>query len=230
MIGRSVLHYLRVLARLDLPQTQTTLAERELLASFLPGAKRVVEIGVFEGFTTRMLAERADADTVIYGIDPFLTGRLGISWGERIARHYNGRYLANGKIRLIAKYSTEVDGEIPTPVDLVFVDGDHSLSGITADWAYWSERVVPGGVIGLHDTLLTPDKRPAYTLGSIEYFRDHIRHDQRFDVVGQQELIVRAAEAIEDERCRSITLRLASARRDLNLSRARWRATSTPQS
>jgi predicted O-methyltransferase YrrM len=187
LIGHSVLHYARVLAGLDLPQTQTTLAERELLASVLPGAKRVVEIGVFEGFTTRVLAERADADTVVYGIDPFLTGRLGISWGGRIACHYNRRYLASGKIRFIAKFSAEVDGEVPTPVDLVFIDGDHSLPGISADWACWSERVSPGGIIALHDTLLTSGRPEGYTLGSIAYFRDYIRHDPRFDIVRQQD-------------------------------------------
>jgi len=187
LIGNSALHYVRVLAGFDLPQTQTTPAERELLASFLPGAKRIVEIGVFEGFTTRMLAERADADAVVYGIDPFLTGRFGISWGERIARTFNGRYLANGKIRFIAKFSTEVEGDVPTPVDLVFIDGDHSLTGITADWEYWTERLMPHGFIALHDTLLTPDKPKGYSLGSIEYFRDHIRHDSRFEIVRQQD-------------------------------------------
>jgi predicted O-methyltransferase YrrM len=187
LIGRSALHYASVLAGIDLPHTQTTPAERELLASFLTGAKRVVEIGVFEGYTTRMLAERADPDAVIYGIDPFLTGRLGISWGERIARSYNGRHLASGKTRFIAKFSTDVDGEVPTPVDLVFIDGDHSLPSISADWTYWSERVEDGGIIALHDTLLTPDKPAGYMLGSIEYFRDHIRHDPRFDIVKQQD-------------------------------------------
>jgi predicted O-methyltransferase YrrM len=176
-----------VLAGLDVPQTQTTPAERKLLASFLPGAKRIVEIGVFEGFTTRMLAERADADAVIYGIDPFLAGRLGISWGERIARSYNGRHLASGKIRFIAKFSTEVGGDVPTPVDFVFIDGDHSVAGVTADWAYWTDRLGVRGVIALHDTLLTPDKPKGYTLGSIEYFRDHISYDPRFEIVRQQD-------------------------------------------
>jgi len=187
LIGHSLLHYARVLAGLDLPQTQTTRAERELLASFLSGAKRVVEIGVFEGFTTHMLAEQADADAVIYGVDPFATGRLGISWGERIARSYNRRHSANDKIRFITKSSTEVGDDVPTPVDLVFIDGDHSLAGISADWAYWSERVAHGGIIALHDTLLTLDKPKDYSLGSIEYFRDHIRHDPRFDIVGQSD-------------------------------------------
>jgi predicted O-methyltransferase YrrM len=187
VIGKSAIHYARVVAGLDEPQTQTTPAERELLASFLPGAKRIVEIGVFEGRTTRILAERADADAVIYGIDPFFSGRLGISWGERIARSYNGRHLTSGKLQLVAKYSTEVDGVVPTPIDLVFIDGDHSLEGITKDWAYWTERLKPGGIIALHDTLLTPEKPPGYSLGSIEYFRDHIRHDVRFELVKQQD-------------------------------------------
>lgn len=187
MIGNSALHYARIVAGLDEPQTQTTKAERETLASFLPGTKRIVEIGVFEGFTTRMLAERADADAVIYGIDPFFSGRLGICWGERIARTFTGRHLANGKVRLVKKFSTDVDGDVPTPVDLVFIDGDHSLDGITKDWAYWTERLTPGGIIALHDTLLTPEKSAGYTLGSIEYFRDHIRHDSRFELLRQQD-------------------------------------------
>lgn len=187
MIGKSALHYARVVAGLDEPQTQTTEPERDLLATFLPGAKRIVEIGVFEGRTTRMLAERADADAVIYGIDPFFSGRLGISWGERIARSYNGRLLKSGKLRLLAKFSTDVDGDVPTPVDFVFIDGDHSLDGITKDWAYWSERLKAGGIMALHDTLLTPARPPGYTLGSIEYFRDHIRHDARFELLRQQD-------------------------------------------
>lgn len=187
MIGKSVLHYARVVAGLDEPQTQTTQAERDLLATYLPGAKRVVEIGVFECRTTRMLTERADADAVVYGIDTFFSGRLGISWGERIARSYNGRHLASGKLRLVAKFSTDVDDDVPTPVDLVFIDGDHSLNGITKDWAYWTDRLKAGGIIALHDTLLTPVKPPAYTLGSIEYFHDHIRHASRFELLRQQD-------------------------------------------
>ncbi len=187
MIGKSALHYARVILGIDEPQTQTTSAERELLASFLPGAKRIVEIGVFEGLTTRMLAERSDSDAVIYGIDPFFTGRLGISWGERIARSYNSRHLASGKLRLVPKLSTNVDGEVPTPVDFVFIDGDHSLDGVTKDWAYWTERLKPGGVIAMHDTLLTPEKPPGYTLGSIDYFRNFICHDARFELLCQQD-------------------------------------------
>lgn len=187
MIGRSFIHYIRVLSGCDQPQTQTTVAEREILTRYLKGAKRIVEIGVFEGFTTRVLAERADPDAVIYGIDPFFSGRLGLSWGKLIASRYNRRDLAVGRIRLVAKLSTEVAEDVPTPVDLVFIDGDHSLPGISADWAFWRTRVQPGGIIALHDTLVTPEKPPGYSLGSIDYFRDHICHDEDFEIVAQQD-------------------------------------------
>lgn len=187
MIGRSALHFARFTWGLDRPETQTTPAERDVMASFLPGAKRIVEIGVFEGLTTKILAEHADRDAVIYGIDPFFSGRLGISWGEWIARRHNGEYLRSGKVRLVKKLSTEVDGDVPTPVDYIFIDGDHSLAGIKADWAYWSERLVKGGILALHDTLLWSGNASGHTLGSIEYFRDHIQHDKRFEIIRQQD-------------------------------------------
>ncbi len=185
MIGKSAAHYVRIIFGLDQPETQTTAAERECLASFLPSAKTIVEIGVFEGFTTRFIADRASPGTIIYGVDPFFGGRLRVSWGEKITRHVAKRHLASGRVRLIKSFSTETRDAIPKTVDLVFIDGDHSLDGIKADWAHWKERVVSGGIIALHDTLLMPDKPDGYSLGSIEYFRDHILHDLTFDLVNQ---------------------------------------------
>lgn len=187
MLGRSALHYAKFILGLEGPQTQTTPAEREALASCLRGAKRIVEIGVFEGFTTRMLADNADFDAVVYGIDPFFSGRLGVCWGELIARTYNSKHIKCGKVHFVPKLSTEVDYDVPTPVDFVFVDGDHSLQGIKADWDYWSERLATGGIIALHDTLPTREKPLGYTLGSIEYFRNHICHDPRFEIIKQQD-------------------------------------------
>ena len=186
MIGKTVAHYLGVLRGAELPQTQTSEVERAVLCTHLRDKKRIVEIGVFEGFTTRVLAENSDPDAIIYGIDPFFGGRIGISWGMLIAQFYNKSHLASRKVRFVRALSTEVGDRVPTPVDYVFIDGDHSLAGIKADWAFWSERLGPGGIIVLHDSLLTPDKPPGYTLGSIEYFRDHVRHDARFEIVKQQ--------------------------------------------
>jgi predicted O-methyltransferase YrrM len=187
MIGRSIIHYILFLAGFDEPKTQTTEAERELLCSFLLGKKHVVEIGVFEGYTTRILAEQSDVDAMIYGIDPFFPGNLGVCWSEQIARKYNDQYLMNGKLNFIPKLSTEVGSDIPNSVDFVFIDGDHTLAGITADWGYWTNRLISGGIIALHDSVQSPDIHSDFTLGSIQYFESHIRHDVRFELMCQKD-------------------------------------------
>lgn len=41
-------------------------------------------------------------------------------------------------------------------VDLLFIDGDHTLEGVTSDYVMYSPLVRPGGVIGFHDILTHP--------------------------------------------------------------------------
>lgn len=177
------MHYAGVLLGLEQPQTQTTEAERSLLCEHVPEKKVLVEVGVFEGFTTRLLAEAADHDAIVYGVDPFFAGRIGISWGLRIATAVNRKHLANGRLRFVRALSTEVGSSIPDTVDFVFIDADHSLDGISADWMFWSKRCRPGGVIALHDTIpcARDDGKPE--LGSHRYFRSAISRDDRFDLV-----------------------------------------------
>jgi predicted O-methyltransferase YrrM len=190
MAGRTALHYLHVLSGRELPQTQTTSAERALLVSHLPGCKRIIEIGVFEGFTTRLLAESSDPDAVVYGVDPFFRGRVGVSWGLKIAKTYNHQFLRSGKLKLIRTFSTQVANAVPLSVDYVFIDGDHALDAITADWVFWSNRLQPDGIIALHDVLLTAGKPKAAEFGSHQYFRAHIRNDRRFKIIDQQDSLV----------------------------------------
>ena len=184
MIGKTFIHYVAVMIGFELPHTQTTEAERDLLLTKLPGRRQVVEVGVFEGFTTKLLADAADAEATVYGVDPFFAGRLGISWGRLISERHNRKHLASGKVKFLRTLSTEVKDGVPQKVDFVFMDADHSLKGIAADWAFWSERVVPGGIVALHDTLPMPN-RPEY--GTHEYFRSHIQYDSRFQIIGQRD-------------------------------------------
>jgi hypothetical protein len=91
MLGNTFLDYLGVTLGISAPVTQTTSTERQLLTNYLPGKKAIVEVGVFEGFTTRELADASDTDATVYGIDPFFTGlqadwaRPGDSQSRRLA-------------------------------------------------------------------------------------------------------------------------------------------------
>lgn len=48
------------------------------------------------------------------------------------------------------------------PVDFLFIDGDHSLAGATADWDMYSPLVRPGGVVAFHDTGIEHENQSAH--------------------------------------------------------------------
>jgi predicted O-methyltransferase YrrM len=47
--------------------------------------------------------------------------------------------------------SEAVAREWRLPVDLVFIDGDHSEAACRLDWELWHPLVEPGGVVAFHD-------------------------------------------------------------------------------
>ena len=42
-------------------------------------------------------------------------------------------------------------GLLDRPVDMMFIDGDHTYDGVKADYEMYSPLVRPGGLIGFHD-------------------------------------------------------------------------------
>lgn len=185
MFGNSLLHAAKVLIGRDQPNTQTTSKERALLVRHLPGAKIIVEIGVYEGATTALLAEKCDTDALIYGIDPMFPGRLGICWGEVIASYVTRKARSSGRVTFVKRLSHEAADEVPPVVDFIFIDGDHSLAGIRRDWEVWAPRIRSGGIMALHDSFPALNSSP--TLGSQQFYADVITQDRRFKLIGQED-------------------------------------------
>ena len=67
-------------------ETQTSVAERECLAHYAAGRKRLVEVGVWHGVTTCVLRKAMASDGVLFAVDPYPVGRLGLSAQRLIAR------------------------------------------------------------------------------------------------------------------------------------------------
>lgn len=44
------------------------------------------------------------------------------------------------------------------PIDLLFLDGDHTYDGVAEDWRLWSPLVRPGGLVAFHDTVANGDR------------------------------------------------------------------------
>jgi len=43
------------------------------------------------------------------------------------------------------------------PLGMVFIDGGHSAEAVTADYEAWASRVVPGGILAIHDLFDDPE-------------------------------------------------------------------------
>jgi len=173
------LHYLRWAVGLDAAETQTTAAERTCLAKHAAGRRAVVEIGVFEGVTTRVLRDVMADDGVLFAVDPLFTGRLGVSLHQRIALGEVAKS-RRGRVEWIRATGREAarDPRVANrDVDFVFVDGDHTWDGISNDWEAWSGKVAPGGIMAFHDSRETPGA------GSQNFTEQVITRDPRFTVI-----------------------------------------------
>ena len=123
----------------------------------------------------------------LWAVDPYQVGRLGVSFPRLIARG-EVQEVENGSVRWVETSGAEAakvwsrEGR-PGP-DFMFIDGDHSWEGISADWEAWSPLVAPGGRIALHDSRSTPE-RPIDDAGSVRFTRTVIAKDPRFRVCAE---------------------------------------------
>jgi predicted O-methyltransferase YrrM len=178
------LRALAVGAGLIPPRTMHSAEDVRVLLGAARGARRVVEIGVYEGASALALQRELGPHAELHLIDPF--GRhpdaLPGGWGasERATR----RLLARAERRLgpagpqvcwHVALSHDVAATWAGEADLVFIDGDHSEAGCETDWLDWSARVAPGGRVVIHDARADqPDGRglPGPTAVVQRYLRD----------------------------------------------------------
>lgn len=187
---KTLFHYISVLLKFSSANTQTTLAEQDAIRKWSENASTAVEIGVFEGVNTCVIASSISENGILYAIDPFLKGRLGLCYGLFITNLGIQRAGLEKKIKLIEKYSAEAAKEIPENIDFIFVDGDHSLAGITSDWELYSSKVSKGGVIALHDTQVPAHQSWKSTMDSVKFYNTTIQYDGRFEQVDSVDSLI----------------------------------------
>jgi predicted O-methyltransferase YrrM len=69
------------------------------------------------------------------------------------------RYLGDSHAESAATY---LENELNDPIDVAFVDGDHSYAGVTQDIDLVRRFCRPGSLLVLHDTVAVPDVRRAW--------------------------------------------------------------------
>ncbi|MFC1613109.1 glycosyltransferase [Patescibacteria group bacterium] len=138
--------------------------------------KNMAEIGVARGHHSMHLLE-ALPDLHLYSIDP---------WGHFIKEHkcmfqkeqnkmdalYN--YVSSmlkpfkDKSTIIRSTSKRAIKEIKDPLDMIFIDADHSYESIKEDLGLWWDKVKTGGIISGHD--YNHSCHPGVTKAVNEYF------------------------------------------------------------
>ena len=138
------------------PRTMHSPAEAALLAELARDKRVAVEIGVYEGSSAVVLCRALPPDAELHLIDPFtgnalLPGWRGVPFATRRVVGRAARARGGPRVHWHIALSDEVAAGWSRPVDLVFIDGDHSEGGCRLDWDLWSRLVAPGGVVVFHD-------------------------------------------------------------------------------
>jgi predicted O-methyltransferase YrrM len=126
----------------------------------VPAGGTVLEIGSWKGKSTYCLA-RGLKDGTVLAIDPFdASGEEGSAeiyaaeaGDSPLLNQFDARMSGLGvreRIRVLQGYSRDFVGKVPS-LDLLFIDGDHSIEGCLFDYASFAGALVSGGYLLFHD-------------------------------------------------------------------------------
>ena len=130
----------------------------ELINSFK--VRSIVEVGVFRGDFAEAILKGCDCIEKYYMVDPW---RNLDNWNKPanvaddvFEGYYNDsmqrtEFAADRRV-VLRGTTTEVIDEIPDgEIDLIYIDGDHTLRGIAIDMVAYAPKVREGGLIGGDD-------------------------------------------------------------------------------
>ncbi len=124
---------------------------------------RVVEIGAHRGGTAAVWSTVTKEQVISIDLPGGIGG--GISWEAALDRNRKLKDRFPDVFIGILGDSHDADtllrvqDVLTGPADLLFIDGDHSLESVTADYEMYKGLVRPGGVIAFHDIRDTPEVR-----------------------------------------------------------------------
>ena len=118
--------------------------------------KVVVEIGTRMGGTLFLFAKVSTQDSTIVSID-FPDGHGG-GYPKSREGFYKSFAQPNQQIHLLKadSHALVTSSQLKSilrgqPIDLLFLDGDHSYEGVKMDYEMYSPLVRPGGLVAFHD-------------------------------------------------------------------------------
>ncbi|MCL4837567.1 MAG: class I SAM-dependent methyltransferase [Thermoanaerobaculia bacterium] len=123
----------------------------------------VMEIGTASGGTLLLLARVAAPDAALISLD-LPGGRHGGGYSALRRPLYRSFAREGQEIVLLQgdSHSKEMRVRVERalagrPIDVLFVDGDHTYEGVRQDWLDYGPLVRPGGLVAFHDICPIPE-------------------------------------------------------------------------
>ena len=159
--------------------------ERRCLARHAAGLKTLVELGVNEGASTRLLRSVMSRDGTLYPVDPFPPGRFGVSFPRLIARVEVAR-VRNGTVQWLGMTDVEAAAAVsplaPGGVDFVFGDFIATLQAHARGWQCWRHLIRPGGMfIQSTSQVVPPRTTPEHA--TVRFAREVLMTDEEFECI-----------------------------------------------
>ena len=116
----------------------------------------IAEIGRFKGGSTFVFASAMPPGVEIWSYDFHVALRADMPGRQLDAELSDAleRYQLAQKVHLLVADSRIADPP-PAPIEVLFIDGDHSYAGAKADFERWGAFVKPGGHLLFHDAVDT---------------------------------------------------------------------------
>ena len=140
------------------------------LSRKVPYGGTIVEIDSLYGSTAILMALASKPSVKIYCIELKVLPEL--------TKHIK-EYGVSSKITIHAGKSCDIGRLWEIPIDLLFIDGDHSYNGVINDNKTWIPYVKKEGIIVWHDYY---NKRPGYEAGqAVDNFLDG--SEKEFEII-----------------------------------------------
>ena len=141
-----------------------------------------VEIGSARGKSACYIgmALKENGRGKLYAIDPHTL----TAWNDDESTDTFGILKSNisalgldAQISIMRSTSEEASINWVLPIDLIFIDGDHSYDGVKRDWELFLPYINPFGVVVFHDTIwdIAPSSHPTRTDMGVPRFVDELR-------------------------------------------------------
>jgi predicted O-methyltransferase YrrM len=139
--------------------------------------RAVVEIGTYAGGTLSLLARCAARDAIVISVD-LPDGEFGGGYATSRSRLYRSFATNDQRVELVRADSHRVETRdrviellCSRPIDVLFIDGDHTLEGVRCDLELYGPLLADDGLVAFHDIVPGPQE----SVGGVPAFWAELR-------------------------------------------------------